>query len=232
MVIYDRRSPPDSEVVREWETGFTWIAHPDEKAQRASHAIGTDDGVWLIDPIDAPDLDGRIEPLGTVAGVAVLSSFHGRDAGPVARRHDVAVHVPEWMGRIEERVDAPVRRYTLAPGDAGFHALPCRPFPVWEEVLLYHQPSGTLVVPESIGTADPHLVGDERLGLVTVRRLQPPAQLAGLDPDRILVGHGRGVTEDPGDALDSILDDARSTFPRAVVENGLASLRAMLGAFS
>lgn len=230
MELYDRGDSAGVQVVCEWATGVSWLAHPDEGAQRASHAIGTDEGVWLIDPIDAPDLDGLIEPLGSVAGVAVLSSFHGRDAGPVARRHDVAVHVPEWMDRIEERVDAPIERYTLAPGDAGFHALPCRPFPAWQEVFLYHEDGATLVVPESIGTADPYLVGDERLGLVTVRRLQPPRQLVGLDPERVLVGHGRGVTADAGDALDSVLQNARSTFPRAVVENGATSLRAMLGA--
>jgi hypothetical protein len=230
MSIYDRGDSTGAAVAAEWENGRSWIAHPGEEAQRASHALGTAEGVWLIDPIDAPDLETLIDPLGEVAGVAVLSCWHGRDAGALARRYDVPVHIPEWMGRIEERVDAPIQRYTLAPGDAGFHAFPCRPFPGWQEAFLYHEPGGTLVVPESIGTVDPYLVDDERVGLNTVRRLQPPRELAGLEPDRILVGHGSGVTEDAAEALDAVLDGARATFPDALVENGSTSLRAMLGA--
>lgn len=233
MVMYDRSSPDEARIAGESDEFVSWLAHPDEKGKRASHAIRTEEGVWLIDPLDAPNVDDAIEALGEVVGVAVLSCYHARDAGKLARRHDVSVHVPEWMDRIEHRVDAPVERYTLAPGgsDTGFRTLPCRPFPGWQEVFLYHEPSKTLVTPDSLGTCEQNCVGEERLGLVTVRRLQPPEQLRGLAPERVLVGHGEPVTEDATAALEAALDGGPRTFPRAMYEHGPTSIRSMLAAF-
>jgi len=229
MVVYDRGDSAGARVA-EFDDAITWIAHPDEEAKRASHAIRTDEGVWVIDPIDAPGIDEAIEDLGAVVGVAVLTCWHARDAGVLARRHDVAVHVPEWLDRIEERVEAPVERYALAPGtrESGFHTIPCRPFPRWQEAFLYHEPSATLVAPDSLGTSDLHLVGEERLGLAFFRRLQPPRQLAGLEPDRILVGHGEPIADDAAGALDSALTGTRRTFPTALLENGPDSLRSIV----
>jgi hypothetical protein len=71
---------------------------------------------------------------------------------------------------------------------------------------------------------------DERLGLPLFRRPQPPVQLRGLAPDRILVGHGEPVTERAGDALANTLDGARRTLPRALVETGPPALRGALAA--
>lgn len=232
MAMYERGATEEGQVTAEWEDGVSWIAHPGEKSRRASHALRTDAGVWLLDPLDATAADDLIEPLGEVAGVAVLSAYHARDAGAVARRYGVPVSVPAWMDRVDERIDAPVERYTVAPGDpdAGFHAFPCRPFPGWQEVFLYHEPSATLVVPDSMGTCAVHCVGDERVGLSYLRRLQPPVELAGLDPERILVGHGAPVTDDAAGALDAALDGARRSFPTALLENGGDGTRALLGA--
>jgi len=161
--------------------------------------------------------------------VALLSSFHARHAGLFARKHDVSVYLPEWMDRIESRVEAPVEQYTLTP-DESFRLLPCRPFPSWQEVFLYHEPTGTLAVGDSLGTTDTFLIEDERLGMSVVRRLQPPQQLAGLAPERILVGHGEPVTENASAALQDVLADSRRPFPTALRENGTESLRAMIGA--
>jgi hypothetical protein len=233
MVTYDRSDSTDAEVVLDWESGTSWIAHPHEDSQRASHAIRTDEGVWLIDPLDA-HVEDLLEPLGEVVGVAVLTCWHARDADAFARRHDVAVHVPEWMDRIEERIDTPVERYGLAPGGsdgaAGFHTIPCRPFPLWQEVFLYHEPTATFIAPDSLGTTDIHLLDGERLGLASLRRLQPPQQLLGLDPERILVGHGEPITEDATAALHSAVQNTRSTVPEMLLENGTDSMRAFVGA--
>jgi len=232
MPMYERSDSTGAAVTLEWTEGISWMAHPDEAGERGSHAIRTDEGVWLLDPLDAPNVEGLIDSLGEVAGVAVLSAYHARDAGPLARRYDVPVSIPAWMDRVAERVDAPVDRYTLAPGDpdTGFETLPCRPFPGWQEVFLYHEPTGTLVTPDSLGTSDIHLVGDERLGLSALRRLQPPRQLAGLAPDRVLPGHGAPLAEDAEAALAAALEHPRSTFPSALAENGAAGLRALVGA--
>jgi hypothetical protein len=232
--MYDRSDAEDAHIVGEWDDAVSWIAHPDEEGKRGSHAIATDNGVWVIDPINAPNVDEILNSLGEVVGVTVLTCWHARDAGAVADRHDVKVHIPEWMDRVDDLVDAPVQRYTLAPdenaGKAEFYALSCRPFPGWQEVFLYHDPSETLVTPDSMGTTDWARIGDERLGLSMFRRLQPPTQLTGLKPERILVGHGEPLDEDAASALQSALSGARRSFPRAVLSNGSKSLRAGLGA--
>lgn len=228
--MYERGSSSEAEIVLDWGDGLTWIAHPGERSQRASHALRTERGVWLVDPLDAPEIDEHLPTLGEVRGVAVTSCWHARDAGTFASRHDVAVHIPAWMDRIAERVEAPVERYTFAPGDAGLRGLPCRPFPLWQEIFLYHEPTATLVVGESLGTTDIHRIEDERLGLVSLRRLQPPRQLAGLAPERLLVGHGEPISDDAAAALESALQNARSTFPKVLLENGTDSMQAFLRA--
>lgn len=231
MTVYDRSDSAGLERTLETDTACSWIAHPDEEGQRASHALKTEQGVWVIDPLDAPGTDELIESLGAVAGVAVLSSWHARDAGAFARRYDVSVHIPEWMDRVEQRVDAPVEQYPLAPENPGqgLYTIPCRPFPLWQEVFLYHEPTKTLITPDSLAAAPLALLDGERLGLPVPRRLQPPLQLRGLEPDRILVGHGSPVTEDATMALETALDDSRSTFSEAVRENGADSLKSLLG---
>lgn len=229
--MYERGELEDPLIVDDWVDGVSWLAHPSEGGKRASHALCGDDGVWLLDPLDARDINEHVDPLGEVAGVAVLSCWHARDAGLFADRYDVAVHVPEWMDRIDALVDAPVECYTLSPGESGFDILLCRPFPRWQEVFLYDGATGTLVIPDSMGTIEPFLVGDERLGLELFRRVQPPEQLRGLEPDRILVGHGSPVTENVTEALQTALEKPRWTFPTAIIENGPESVQSILGAF-
>lgn len=229
MSVFERGESDGARVTVEYDGGLSWIAHPEEDGKRSGHAISTADGVWLLDPLDAPNVEERIAPLGDVAGVAVLSCWHARDAELFARRHDVSVYVPEWMSRVESLIDAPTEGYTFSPA-AEFRVLPCRPFPNWEEIFWYHGPSGTLVVPDSLGTTDAFCVGDERLGLEFLRRLQPPRELAGLDPERIFVGHGPGITTHAGSALREALDGARWSFPAALVENGTESIRSVLAA--
>lgn len=229
--MYDRGTIEEAATLARWDGGVTWLAHPDEGGKRASHAIQGEDGVWILDPLNATNLEQLVDPLGEVVGVAVLSCWHARDAGIVANKYDVAVHIPEWMDRIEERVDAPVEAYTLSPGDSGFEMLPCRPLPRWQEMFLYDSPSKTLVIPDSMGTIEPFRIGDERLGLELFRRLQPPEQLEGLEPERVLVGHGEPVTADAADALEVALTDARRQFPKAVAENGREAIAGIMGAF-
>jgi hypothetical protein len=234
MPMYDRTQVDSVTVVGDFGDVVSWVAHPDEEGVRASHAIRTEHGVWVIDPIDGPNVDDILDSLGDVIGVAVLSCYHARDAERIANRHDVAVHVPEWMDRVPDIVDAPVNRYALRP-DEGYDTptldvIPCRPFPGWQEAFLYHDASKTLVTPDSLGTTEIHCLDDEPLGLSVFRRLQPPSVLAGLEPERILPGHGEPLTEDATTALRAALDGARASFPTAVTSNGVDSMRAGLGA--
>lgn len=99
------------------------------------------------------------------------------------------------------------------------------------EAIAYREADGTLVVPESMGTAPAYTVGDERLGLAVLRRLSPPRSLfEDVDPERVLVGHGAGVCEDAAAALTDALENGRRRFPRALVENGPTQLRSLRAA--
>lgn len=231
MTVYERSSTGALHVIDRWSDGVGWLAHPDETGARASHAVIADDGVWVLDPLDAPGLDELLAEYGAVAGVAVLSSYHARDAGAVAARHDVAVHVPEWMDRVAARVDAPVERYAESFGASGFRVTRFDPLRLWREAVAYRPADGTLVVPDLLGTGPGYTVGDERVGVALSHRLVPPRDaLGGLDPERILFGHGEGVLDDASAALADALDGARRRLPRAVVEHLGTNVRLLAGA--
>lgn len=222
-MVYDRTPPDDFAVVDRWNDGFGWQAHPEEPAARTSHAVRDGDGsVWLVDPLDAPGLDDRIAELGPVAGVAVLSNWHARDAGALADRHGVPVSIPSWMDRVPDLVDVPVARFEGADGTdgpAGFRVEGAGPLPGWREGVAYRERDGTLYTPDLLTTA--RLVGDERVGLTLAARPLPPRGLLGdLDPERILVGHGHGVFADADAALADCLAGARRRLPRATVAHG------------
>ncbi|MFB6074020.1 MAG: hypothetical protein ABEJ89_03315 [Haloarculaceae archaeon] len=201
-----------------WEGGVGWIAHPEEDIQRASHALVVDGDVWVIDPVDTPDLDERLADLGDVAGVVVLCDRHVRDAPAIARRHGVAVHVPVWMRGVVDDLDVPVELIRRTLGGTGYELYRLFDNPLWREGALYDDDSGALVVPESVGTVPDFLVGSERLGVHPALRLTPPRTLRQFAPERVLVGHGAGVFEDATAALHDALDNARRRAPRFYAE--------------
>jgi hypothetical protein len=217
---------PDLRTVAEWDGGLTWQAYPDEEMQRASHALVAGDDVWVVDPVDAPGLDDLLAGLGSVAGVVVGLDRHKRDCAAVARRHDVAVHVPERMDGVAGGLDAPVERFGRTLADTGFDAITVRDssLPPWQEVALFD--GETLVVPEAVGTAPYYLAGDERLGVHPMLRLTPPTRaLSGLRPERVLSGHGGPVETDGAAALREALDGARRNAPAAYA----GALRRLIG---
>jgi hypothetical protein len=83
----------------------------------------------------------------------------------------------------------------------------------WREAGLHDPDRGTLLVPESVGTVSYMTVGDERLGVHPMRRPTPPRSLRSLSPDRVLVGHGKGIHEDAAPALRDAIDGARERTP-------------------
>lgn len=194
-----------------FEGGVGWIAHPEERMQRASHALVADDGgVWVVEPVDTPDLDERLDDLGEVRGVVVLLDRHVRDAVKVADRHDVPVRVPEALAGLRSDLDAAVEPFRGALPKTDYRTIILLDSPVWTEVALYDEAAGTLLVPESVGTAEYFRAPGERLGVHPARRLIPPRPLRGLAPARILVGHGEGVFDDPTVALRKALSGSRS----------------------
>jgi hypothetical protein len=201
-------------AVTRWEGGLSWIAHPDEGMLRASHALATDDGVWLVDPVDAEGLDDLLADLGEVVGVAVCLDRHHRDAATLAARHEVSVWVPRWMrGSVD--FESPEYFDDALPG-TDYRVIPVVDNPFWKEAALFDADAGTLVVPEAVGTGTYFRGGDERLGVHPMLRAFPPRrQLGDLAPERVLVGHGEPVTTGGTEALREALRGARRRAPAA-----------------
>lgn len=208
----------DYEEIDRWDGGVGWIAYPDEELQRASHALAVDGDVWVLDPVDAPGLDDLLSEFGEVVGVVVCVDRHERDAAAVANRHDAPVYVPDWMTGVASGLDAPTERFGRELADSGYRALTVRDqaIPPWQEVALYNEARGTLVVPESVGTTPIFRAADERLGVHPLLRLTPPVRTLGeLTPQRVFVGHGEGVTDDATSALREALDGSVAQAPSA-----------------
>lgn len=195
-----------------FEGGVGWIAYPDETMERASHALQTEEGLWLVDPVDAPELDELLAEFGEVTGVVVCLDRHKRDAATIARRHDVAVHIPTWMTGVASEIDAPIERVAGELGNSGYELFEIRnsSVPPWQEAGLYNSDSGTLVVPESVGTASYFVADGERLGVHPMLRLLPPRDVLGrFSPEQVLVGHGEGILSDATGALDGALSSSK-----------------------
>lgn len=219
MALLHHEPGDEVTVVRRWDGGLTWMAHPDEAMRRASHALVVDGDVWLVDPLDAAGVDEELASLGTVAGVVVLTNSHRRDADRFADRHDVAVHVPACFGDATDRFDAPVEPFADELADTGFELVWEKDGAGWKEGALYHRGRGTLVVADVLMTA--LFTSEEgRLELFPLFRWSPPrSSLEALDVERVLVGHGEPVFEDAWRALESALGVPRRLVPFAVARS-------------
>lgn len=219
MTLRDDGSMTEPEIVDRFDDGFGWIAHPGETMQRASHAIDFGDGVWIVDPVDAVGIDEQIGALGDVKGVVVLLDRHERDATAFANRFDVPVYRPPFVDRT---FDAPVEILTETLPGEHVEVIQTLNWPRWREAALYD--GETLVTADVLGNAAYFTVGPERIGVHPMVRIAPPTALVGLNPNRILVGHGPGIRENATRALDRSLAGARRRLPRA----WLAALKSLL----
>jgi hypothetical protein len=213
-----------------FDGGVGWLAHPDEAMERTSHALVEDGDVWLVDPVDAEGLDDRLAGMGRVRGVIVLYHYHRRDASAIAARHDVPVLLPAGMTKLsDDDLAAPVRRFEGRLDDTGYYLREVTTSRFWQEWALFD--GETLVVGESLGTAEYFLAPGERLGVSLVRRPMPPREpLADLDPERVLCGHGEGVFADAAGELRRALVEARRTAPRMYLRHGSTLARNVLSA--
>lgn len=208
--------PGEDPQTVEWPGGLTWLAHPEESLQRASHAIAVDDQVWVVEPVDAAGIDEAIEALGDVAGVVVLLDRHTRDAAMFARRYDVAVHLPTVIGDVGDTLAVPVEPVRAELGETGYRARPVVRNRFWREAALVSEDGATVLVGDVLGTADYFLAPGERVAVHPGLRLWPPRRRLGdLDPQRLLVGHGPPVLQDAGPAIREGLAGARRRAPRA-----------------
>ncbi|MFW5949302.1 MAG: hypothetical protein ACOCSD_06875, partial [Halolamina sp.] len=204
------------EVVDRWAGGISWTLSAEVGGMhRTSHAIETEAGVWVIDPVDAPGLDDELASLGEVVGVTLLLDRHKRDAAAVAERHGVPVSLPVQLRNVEDDVDVETETYSHALPDTGFQTITVVDNRLWHEVALHDLGSGTLIVPEAVGTVDFFTTDAERLGVHPALRLFPPRNaLRNVSPDRIHVGHGPGVFDDAAEALRVALARSRKSAPK------------------
>jgi hypothetical protein len=183
--------------VDEQEDGFGWLV--DEPFERTSHAIRVDGRVWLIDPVDAPELADRIRALGEPVGVLQLLDRHNRDGAA-------------WSARL----GVPLVRAFESVAGTPFQALPVRDNRLWREVALWEPESRTLLCADVLGTLEFFRAGDERIGMHPLLRVAPPRSLVSVAPERVLVGHGGGIHQDAAAAVRDTVDNARRRIPAAL----------------
>jgi hypothetical protein len=194
------------EAVDEFEAGFGWIV--DEFMERCSHALVVDGRVWLIDALDGEGVEERVRAAGQPAGVIQLLDRHKRDCVALASRLGVRHHV------VPRQAIGPFATITIERGRW------------WREVALWWPERKVLVAGDALGTAAYFRAGDERLAVHPILRFIPPRrQLAGLDPDVILCGHGAGVLTGGDAALHEALSSARQRIP-AQLASGVRAYRA------
>ena len=175
---------------------FGWIV--EERFRRTSHALRAGGRVWLIDPVAGDGLEERVRALGEPAGVLQLLDRHRRDCSAWAALLGVP-HVRAWEGL----------------GGAPFEALPVRQNRLWREVALWDPVSSTLVCADALGAVPYFTAPGERIGWHPLIRPFPPRSFRRVEPRRILVGHGPGVTELAADALADQLAHGRRRLVRA-----------------
>lgn len=222
--------PGTFEAVDVFDGGVGWIAHPRETLRRTSHALVEGDDVWLVDPVDAVGLDDALADLGTVAGVVVLFNYHRRDAAAIARRHGVPVTLPRGMTVLEDDdANVPIERVDGRLGETGYYLREVVRSRLWQEWAL--SDGETLVVAESVGSAEYFCAPGERVGVSPLRRLHPPRSALGrLEPGRLLCGHGEGIFVDAAGELSRALREARRTGPRMYLRHGPTVLRNVVAA--
>jgi hypothetical protein len=183
-------------ICDELEGGFGWV--DDSFMRRCAHALVEDGRVWVIDPFEADGVEERIRAAGEPAGVLQLLDRHNRDCAAFA-----------------DRLGVPLLRLT-AP--APFETIRIATPPRWQEIALWWPERRILVSPEALGTVRSYfLAPGERIGVHPLLRLTPPKRLARLEPEHILVGHGRGLHDDATAALRDALAKARRRTPGLVV---------------
>jgi hypothetical protein len=181
----------------EWDGGIGWVC--DERLHRTSHALVVDGRVWLVDPVDEPELEDRVRALGAPAGVLQLLDRHKRGCAAWALRLGVEHH-RAWEGL-----------------DGGpFEVLPVRSRRYWREVALWEPVQRTLVCADALGTISFFRAPGERIGLHPLIRPVPPRAFRGFEAQRIFVGHGAGVTDGAAEALQDTLAHARRRIPAAL----------------
>jgi hypothetical protein len=184
--------------VEEHPLGLTWVLA--EPMERAFHALLDDGRVWLVDPLDGPEI-GAAAALGEPAGVLQLLDRHNRDCAEVAARLGVPhLKVPDAV-----------------PGSP-FEAIAAVRVPRWRETALWWPRRRALVVAETLAANPMHTGGEQRVGMHLFLRPWPPRALRGYRPEHLLLGHGHGLHgPEAAAAVESAFARARRDLPRVLL---------------
>ena len=184
--------------VDEQEDGFGWAI--DEPLERTSHALRVDGRVWLIDPVDAPELEDRIRALGEPAGVLQLLDRHARDGAAWAARLGVPL-VRAFEGP---------RRHAV-PGAAGAG----QPLLAGGRALGAAEPDARSAPTSSARSSSsaPETSASACTLCCDSRRRARSSRVA---PERVLVGHGGGIHQDAAAAVHDTVRNARRRIPAAL----------------
>jgi hypothetical protein len=159
--------------VEEHPLGLSWVV--EEPMERAFHALVDDGRVWLVDPLDGPEMADAVA-LGEPAGVLQLLDRHNRDCTAIAARLGIPhLKVPDSV-----------------PGSP-FEAIAAVRMPRWRETALWWPARKALVVAEVVAANPMHTGGREKVGMHLFLRPWPPSSLRGFRPEHLLLGHGRSV---------------------------------------
>ena len=169
----------------------------------AAHAVRSDDGVVLVDPL--PVADEALASLGDVAAICMTTSHHQRSAWRLRRDLGVKVWAPRGVQEVEEEPDE-----SYWEGDA----LPGKLRPIFspgpgtfQHSFLLERDGGVLF------TSDLFLSGDGTLTFVPAQYMHDPEQaretarrLLDLDFAVLCTGHGVPVRDDPKGAIRAALE--------------------------
>ena len=183
--------------VEEHALGLTWVV--EEPMERAFHALVDDGQVWLVDPLDGPEVEDAAA-LGRPVGVLQLLDRHNRDCAEIAARLGIPhLKVPDSVP------------------NSPFGAIAAVRIPGWKETALWWPARKALVVAEVLAANRMHTGGEQRVGMHLFLRPWPPKSLRGYRPEHLLLGHGHGVHgPDAVSAVETAYVRARRDLPRVL----------------
>src|ERR687886_506149 len=192
--------------------GFGWLQ--EEPLERCSHALAEDGRVWVVDPVEAAEVEERVRALGEPAGVIQLLDRHSRDCAAFAKRLGVPLH------------EVPFGGVPRAP----FDPIRIRGNRLWREVALWWPEQKALISADALGTGRFFRAGDERLGVHPLLRPLPPRVLGRFAPEHVLCGHGEGVHGGEAAPPAPALSDGRQAPAGVSAVVGAIAAAAALGA--
>lgn len=206
----------DADRIAEWEGGYGWLADPKDLSERSSHVIVGNSGHWLIDPLDGPGVRDLLPDASDITGIVLTLDRHQRDCAMFAREFDVAVAIAGPLRGVEADLPCRTESTDRFRADTGWSVRPVIDRPGWHEIALVSADGKTMWISEIVGNAPYFCAPQEQLGVHPLVRLRPPREIfADEEPDRVIVGHGRGVMEHGAAALHDAMEHGRRRAPQA-----------------